>query len=247
MRLYIYYIISLSIIYSIGCQNKPASNNQTLADSAKASAQQIVPAAFKKGGDITDEDGNVYHTIIIGKQVWMAENLKVTHYANGDEIPQVADDKRWRQLTAGAYCNYDNNIANADVYGRLYNWHTITDSRHIAPKGWHIPTDQEWRTLIAYLGGNAIAGSKLMAAGLNYWEQPNNTATNQSGFSAIPAGNRNNNGAYDNKGFSATWWTATGEQQADFATNYSVVNNRMAINEDVDDRVCGLSIRCIKD
>jgi uncharacterized protein (TIGR02145 family) len=101
---------------------------------------------------VTDIDGNVYQTVTIGAQVWMAENLKVTHYRNGDPIPNVTDTAAWEGLSTGAYCEYDNDINNVATYGRLYNWYAVDDSRGLAPEGWHVPSDDEWKQLEMYLG-----------------------------------------------------------------------------------------------
>jgi uncharacterized protein (TIGR02145 family) len=139
---------------------------------------------------VTDYDGNVYQTVTIGSQVWMKENLKTTHYRNGDAIPNVTDTTSWNHLTMGAYCNYDTNASYVPVYGRLYNWYAITDGRNICPLGWHIPSDTEWTTLITYLGGESIAGGKMKEAGTAHWASPNTGATNSSGFTALPAGIR---------------------------------------------------------
>ena len=92
---------------------------------------------------MTDQDGNVYETVKIGNQWWMAENLKVTQYRNGDAIPNVTDADQWSSLTAGAYCGYENNLGNVSTYGCLYNWYAVNDSRNIAPSGWQVPTDAE--------------------------------------------------------------------------------------------------------
>jgi uncharacterized protein (TIGR02145 family) len=106
-------------------------------------------------GSMTDQEGNSYKTIVIGTQTWMAENLKTTRYRNGDLIPFVTDMKQWINLASGAYCWYNNEIIYKSTYGALYNWYTVNDSRNIAPAGWHIPDDDEWLTLINYLGDGA--------------------------------------------------------------------------------------------
>jgi len=141
-------------------------------------------------GSVTDIDGNVYQTVKIGNQWWMMENLKVTSYRNGEAIPNVTDTTEWYNLTTGAYCYYDNDAYNTTIYGRLYNWYSINDSRSIAPTGWHVPTDEEWTTVINYLGGESVAGGKLKENGTTHWTSPNNGATNESGFSALPGGYR---------------------------------------------------------
>ena len=245
MRLYIYYIVCLALIYGTGCQNQtPGNNRDSIVIEKKDTTLLPIP---KTGEVVTDADGNVYHTIIIGKQVWMAENLKVLHYNNGDAIPEVKDDKAWRELNTGAYCIYDNQKANAKIHGLLYNWHAVSDARKLAPKGWHIPSDAEWKTLIASIGDNTIAGSKLKATGSTYWEVPNTSSNNTSGFSALPSGNRNNNGTCENAGFSAGWWSTTSELQADFASSYSITADNAGIKADVDDRRYGMSVRCVRD
>ena len=112
----------------------------------------------KKTGTVKDIDGNTYKTIQIGSQVWMAENLKVTHYRNGDSIDNIPDFDTWNAATKGAWCYY----ANADyldaAYGKLYNWYAVNDSRGLCPTGWHVPSYDEWVTLANYLGGGAVAG-----------------------------------------------------------------------------------------
>ena len=109
-------------------------------------------------GTVTDIDGNTYVTVKIGEQWWMAENLKVTHYRNGDSIPNITADIQWAALDTGAWCSYDNNPDNVNHYGRLYNWYAVTDSRNIAPAGWHVATNDEWIALITILGGEITAG-----------------------------------------------------------------------------------------
>lgn len=102
-------------------------------------------------GTMTDQDGNTYKTITIGSQTWMAENLRVTHFRNGDPIPNVTDNDTWHNLTSSAYCWYNNDISNKDIYGALYNWYAVTDSRNIAPAGWHVPTSDDMQELVDYL------------------------------------------------------------------------------------------------
>ncbi|MEW5925574.1 MAG: FISUMP domain-containing protein, partial [Candidatus Zixiibacteriota bacterium] len=154
------------------------------------------PACAETTGTATDIDGNVYHTIKIGSQWWMVENLRVTHYKNGDPIPNVTDNAEWGGLTTGAYCDYSNNACYADAFGRLYNWHAVSDERDIAPDGWHVPSDAEWQILIDYLGGSAVAGGKMKEAGFGHWTAPNTGATNECGFTGLPAGSRDDDGYF---------------------------------------------------
>ncbi|MBL0287321.1 MAG: fibrobacter succinogenes major paralogous domain-containing protein [Bacteroidetes bacterium] len=117
-------------------------------------------------------------------QIWMAENLKTTLYNDGTLIPNVTNSDEWSKLTTGAYCYYDNNYSNNAIYGKLYNWYAVGTGK-LVPKGWHVPTDAEWETLITYLGGEDIAGRKMKST--NYWKSPNVGASNSSGFNGLPA------------------------------------------------------------
>jgi len=134
----------------------------------------------------TDYDGNVYHTVTIGTQIWMVENLKTTHYRNGDPIPNVPDNTQWSNLTTSAYCNYNNDANNAKTYGLLYNWYAAINSLNICPVGWHVPSANEWKKLETYMGGVGVAGGKMKEAGTTHWISPNTKAGNSSGFSGLP-------------------------------------------------------------
>jgi uncharacterized protein (TIGR02145 family) len=149
--------------------------------------------------DIKDADGNVYTSVTIGTQVWMVENLKTTKYSDGTTIPNATDYIDGTNLTVGAYCWYDNDIANKTPYGGLYNWYAVNTNK-ICPTGWHLPSDSELATLATFLGGEAIAGSKLKEAGTTHWIDPNIGATNESGFTALPGGVCYDNGQFGNLG-----------------------------------------------
>ena len=168
---------------------------------------------------VTDIDGNVYNIVEIGNQWWMAENLKVTHYRNGEAISNVVDSVSWTNLSTEAWCSYDNDIGNKATYGLLYNWYAVGDSRQIAPKGWHVPTDEEWKELEMFLGMSQSAadssgyrgtdeGSKLKS--VSGWESDGNE-TNESGFTALPSGYRSGNtgGFYGISCCIAYFWTST--------------------------------------
>ena len=161
------------------------------------------------GGTVTDIDGNLYYAVIIGSQCWMAENLKTTKYRNGDAIPNVTDNTTWSALITGALCNYNNDANNMTTYGRLYNWYAVSDSRNIAPVGWHVPTDVELTTLTDYLGGLSIAGNKLKEPGTTHWASPNTGAVNETGFTALPGGYRVSSGSFSNLGNNGYWWSST--------------------------------------
>ncbi len=201
---------------------------------------------FPSGETVTDIDGNVYNTVVIGKQVWMVENLKVTKYRNGDPIPNVKDDLEWKNTNIGAYCDYNNKPSNSEIYGRLYNWHAVSDSRGLAPKDWHIPTEADWQVLVDYLGGNDDAGGKLKEAGTTHWGNPNTGANNKSGFSALPAGYRNYEGIFSDLGYDASWWTSS-DQYMRYAWYRSLTYSSAGISNHYFHRELGFSVRCIRD
>lgn len=197
---------------------------------------------------ITDIDGNVYHTVTIGSQVWLKENLKVTRYRNGDSIPIVSSNTAWGNLTTGACCSFDNSITYLNTYGRLYNWFAIADSRKIAPAGWHVPTLAELHTLSLYLGGSsAMAGGKLKEAGLAHWLNPNGDATNSTGFTALPGGRRDVN-TFFGLGSDGYWWTSSSSVFSSDEASYYTMNYFIGYLAELDfNKKTGLSVRLIKD
>jgi len=198
-------------------------------------------------GTVIDQDGNVYHTIIIGTQVWTVENLRTTKYRNGESIASVNDDTKWYSLSTGGWCNYNNDPANSTTYGMLYNWYAGNDSRGIAPKGWHIPSDNEWTILINYLaGGERAAGGKLKEAGLTHWLKPNIDATNKTGFTALPAGYRNFTGTFLGIGFAEYLWSSD-EEDTDDAICRSIYCNSSDVEKSSFYKTVGISVRCVKD
>ncbi|MBU1632969.1 hypothetical protein KJ762_00470 [bacterium] len=195
---------------------------------------------------VTDVDGNIYRIIQIGNQCWTAENLKVTHYRNGDVIPNVSDNTEWENLTTGAYCNYDNDTSNVATYGRLYNWYTVNDSRNIAPEGWHVPTDAEWQTLVDYLGGDAIAGGEMKETGTTHWHSPNTGATNESGFAALPGGFPYHDGTFHGMGTNATFWSSI-EYGRYTAWSRDLFYDYSNVGRGYDGKQGGFSVRCVRD
>jgi len=196
---------------------------------------------------VTDIDGNVYNTITIGTQVWMKENLKTVHYKNGDAIPTGLDDAQWVATTSGACAIYEDNSANNTAYGKLYNWYAVVDPRKIAPAGWHVPTETEWTTLTTFLGGSTIAGGKIKEAGLTHWNSPNTGATNSSGFTGLPGGDRYPIPSYGNIGIFGYWWSTTETFVDDKAELLGVSIYSEQANIYADKKIWGLSVRCIKD
>ncbi|MBA7540885.1 hypothetical protein ES705_33188 [subsurface metagenome] len=196
---------------------------------------------------VTDYDGNVYDTVTIGAQMWMKENLKVTHYRNGETIPNFTDNTTWGDLLTGGRCYYNNDsAANASVYGALYNWFTVNDSRNLCPIGWHVPTEAEWTTLSDYLGGDSVAGGKMKEIGAAHWTGVNYGATNESGFTALPGGYRpHDDGIYEAIGEAGYWWSAT-EYNANSAWDRNVNTGSAAIYPYYNDgKGYGFSVRCL--
>ena len=198
---------------------------------------------------VKDIDGNAYHMVTIGAQVWLVENLKTTKYRNGDAIPEVTVDSLWNKqsvTSTGAYCNYNNDGANPAVYGHLYNWYAVTDSRGLAPAGWHVASKAEWDTLTAHLGGDSLAGGTLKETGTAHWQYPNTGATNMTGFTALPGGFRMYSGKSEMIGTFGIWWTST--LADDFsALNCGMFNDNAGALISVNRKANGFSIRCIRD
>jgi uncharacterized protein (TIGR02145 family) len=218
---------------------------------------EVYRNAYNKGDEISvrclkdeevvnDIDGNSYNTVKIGNQIWMKENLKTTHYNNGDPIPNVSNNGEWNSLTTGARCYYNNDsAANTGTYGGMYNFFAVEDNRQLCPTGWHVPTDSEWTILTDYLGGESIAGVKLKEAGTAHWTSPNTDATNESGFTGLPGGYRNWLGSFYDIGGNGTWRTST-EISSDLAWARSIYYNSSNVSRGDNYKKGGFSVRCIK-
>jgi uncharacterized protein (TIGR02145 family) len=197
---------------------------------------------------IMDASGNSYATIVIGTQEWMAENLRTTVYANGDPIASPASDQ-FLGINSGAWTHYDNNIQYEFPYGKLYNWFAVNDPRNVCPTGWHVPSQQEYYTLINYLGGPTVAGGKLKSNNREFWESPNLNATNESGFSSLPGGylgSDSNGASFNAEGNRGFWWSST---DGGFYGPYYIFmayDSSMARSGDMG-RNYGCCIRCLKD
>ncbi len=177
----------------------------------------------KQATTVTDIDGNVYHSVRIGTQVWMVENLKTTRYRNGDTISNLITKKDWwRKLNSGAYCL--NNKVSED-YGALYNWFAVADSRNISPVGWHVPTVAEWIIL--------VEGLKIKEAGT-------------VNFNNIPGGYRKYNGRFVNFGYYGYWWAAA-EHSTTFELGRYVYYDNGYVVRGGDCKFFGFSVRCVKD
>ncbi len=239
-RILIYQAAVMGVLFmtAISCKKSDDTNNQS------------------PGGTITDHDGNVYHAVTIGTQVWMLENLKTTTYLNGDSIPDVKGNTQWFALSSGAQCSYANDTANATKYGRLYNYYAVADSRKIAPIGWHVATDAEWTTLKTYMAGNlGNSGSfaKSIAAQTDWVSSAialsvgnDLTKNNSSGFNALPGGFRWDNGSYGNIGSITYWWSAT-ESGSGSAFLRLLYSDSVDEHRASDMKSLGLSVRCVRD
>ena len=199
---------------------------------------------------VTDMDGNIYHTITIGTQVWMVENLRVTKYNDGVSIPNVTSGYDWGGLTTPAYCWYDNHLANKNSYGAMYNWHAV-NSNKLAPQGWHIPSNDEWAVLTDYLGGLSASSNKLKESGSWHWGELNTGATNESKFTALPGGYRSfSDGVFFSKGSNCSFWSSTANNDLEA---WSRAITLYDANDSHDVQVVsnlknyGISVRCIKD
>ncbi|HPH81806.1 MAG TPA: FISUMP domain-containing protein [Flavobacteriales bacterium] len=198
-------------------------------------------------GSVSDIDGNLYSTVLIGDQWWMAENLKTIHFADGTLIPNITESLTWSQLSSPAWCNYNNSILYGSIYGKLYNWFTVADPRNVCPDGWHVPSDTEWTLLTDYLGGFSTAGGKMKA--ITGWNAPNTGANNESLFTGLPGGYIQvigNFSTFLHIVYSGMWWS-----NSEFSLSEAWYRN-LVFNYDVaaynnTNKKNGFSVRCIKD
>lgn len=204
---------------------------------------------------VTDIDGNVYQTVKIGNQLWMAESLKVSHYRNGDTIPHVTDGNIWINLTTDGYCDYDNNDTFVATYGRLYNWYSVIDPRGLAPIGWHVPTDGEWKELEMYLGMSqpdvdaeeqwrgTDEGTKMKTT--SGWNE-NGNGSNSSGFSALPGGLRGISSNFYQMGNFAFFWSSSAYDD-DYVYYRALRCVSSQVRRKLSTKIRGFSVRCVKD
>jgi uncharacterized protein (TIGR02145 family) len=230
MKTIYYYTVAafamLTIIFSMGCQK----------------ASQVAPVVDTTL--VTDVDGNVYHTVKIGTQTWMTESLKTVHYRNGDPVTFVTGTTNWETQTIGAYCNYNDSVANGVTYGHLYNNAVVTDPRNIAPVGWHVPIIHDTQILEQYLGGQYAAGAKLKETGTAHWDLPNTAADNSTGFNGLGAGIRFN--GYTAKKIWGIFWVIPSVQYADYSGLGLSNTTASCLHSFLYDPKPGYSIRCIK-
>ena len=206
----------------------------------------FTPVSAKKAGESAkDVDGNIYESVVIGTQTWLTENLKSTRYDDATEIKEIKDNGEWAKATAPGFCWYNNDAANKDEYGALYNWHVIKNG-NICPKGWHVPTDAEWTTLETFVGGSAQAALMLKEKGTQHWKSTSDAVGDTYNFSAIAAGFRNSDGNFTYQLSDCCFWTATPSTPT-YAHNRSFSYYDKGINSRDIQRTNGYSIRCVKD
>ena len=219
-----------------------------------------------------DQEGDAFTSVIIGSQEWMSENLSVASYTDGTPIPHITNPAELYLLTSGAWCWYNNDSATyAAIYGRLYNWYAVAGiynaesetnpslRKQLAPIGWHVPSDAEWSTMINFLDSTAAGGSNTpntvggmmktmgtIEAGTGLWFAPNEMASNESGFSAIPGGYRSNLGDYMFSGYYAKWWCSS-EIDSSLAWNRIVSSYYDSAIRDFNGKRYCLSVRCVRD
>ena len=248
-------------------------------DDEKSTAANIIVLLDTHGGmnpdltygTVSDIDGNAYVTIEIGTQVWMAENLKVSHYPDGTPITQISDEAEWNDMTPDvqAYCWYDNLTEYSDTSGALYTWAAAMNGelssdtvpsgvQGVCPDGWHLPSDAEWKILEMFLGmtqadvdnydwRGSDEGGQLKETGFSNWEFPNTGGSNTSGFTAVPGGFRSAKGLFYSVDQYAAFWSSKAEEEADNALYRTLHYDREQVYRQYNDMRLGLSVRCLKD
>lgn len=227
-------ILSLVALFTIalGCRKE------------NISGIQFIPSPWIVYGSVADKEGNTYKTLAIGNKTWMVENLKTTKYNDGTPIPVIPDATYWNSLESPACCWQENNIAYKVTYGLLYNWFVIATDK-LCPEGWHIPTDADWTELTDYLGGESGSAGKLKEAGIKHWNSPNNGATNETHFRALPGGNLNSaDSLFQNLHEIGYWWTSS-SFSSDLAVTRIMYDNSNDVEKYFYPKKNGFSVRCV--
>lgn len=229
-----------------------SGNNSTVMTDIPV-ADKTVTFSFT---ECKDGDNINYPVVVIGTQTWMAENLKTTKYNDGTPIPLITVDLTWAAATTGAYSDYSNTPSNSTTYGRLYNWYSVDNNadtkvasnggKNVCPVGWHVPSDAEWTTLTTDLGGISVAGGKLKETGTTHWASSNTGATNETGFTTLPGGEREFDGTFWLIGFNGYWWSST--QSSTSEAWYRVIYySGSSVGRNSNGKQAGLSVRCLRD
>ncbi len=194
---------------------------------------------------LVDIDGNVYNVIDVDGTCWIASNLKVSRFTNGDSIPLETEGSSWIQLNTPAQCYYDNDSVNLNIYGRLYNGYSVIDSRGLCPTGWKVPHDSDWVNMAKFLGGESVAGDKLKT--LDLWYGPGTPATDEIGFSAKPGGSRiiQGNGSFGSLTNMGNWWSSK-ENGSDVLVNRQITYANSNLAQASNSKKVGFSVRCIR-
>ena len=217
------------------------------------------PVIEPVNGDVVkDVDGNEYHTVIIGSQTWMTENLRTTHYHDSTSIQLITDSAKWGISEIAGFCWYNNDfVANKSSFGALYNWYAVNSGK-LAPRGWHVATATEWLTL-ENIVSSYISTSKTLAkvlASNNLWCQSLNSGTvgnysainNSSLFTALPGGYRINYiSSFSKMDSLGAWWTSTLSDSLRYAISMSIRFDQNSIDRRAYAKWCGFSVRCVKD
>ena len=218
-----------------------------LIASSRSIADKNRSSSLENKATVEDIDGNNYSTIKIGAQVWMVENLATTKYRDGTSIFSVGDDNRWSVIASGAYCRPALESSRViEGYGLLYNFHAVSDCRGLCPDGWRVPTADDWRELIEYLGGVEVAGGKMKTTISGIWTVKVPGTNNESGFSALPAGGRGRLGGAGDVGDYATWWSSTLHDSL-YSWHWGLHPDKHNIRANPGHVQSGFSVRCIKD
>ncbi len=230
IRHFLLLVIGSVLMLAISCKKDNKDNNSNIPTT------------------VTDVDGNVYHTVVVGSQTWMVENLKTTKYRNGDLIGTTG--YYWKDLTSETLPKYqwayNGNETYVDLYGRLYTFYTATDSRGICPKGWHVPSSTEFSKLEQVVGGNTVAGGKFKETGTTHWKSPNTGATNSSGLNVLPSGYRDEYGTFYGLGWAAYIWTSS-EYNMNNGDARNIRYDNSISDYFPDYKKSGLCVRCLKD
>jgi len=243
---FILVMLGLLLVITVACKKKNPTGT-SLQAGCEGKSMALFNSALSYG-TMKDIDGNLYMTITIGSQTWMAENLRTTKYRDGTPIYTETGLTAWPALQTGACCTY-NNTENCDsvaTYGRLYNFYAVSDQRNLAPLGWHVPTGEDWLILASFLGVRDSIAFKLKECGTIHWHPSTILATNSSGFTALPGGLRNETGSFTGKGVAGTWWSA--DMLLDNNANaFFIFNSDTGLDPVADTKSNGHSVRCVRD
>lgn len=219
--------------------------NTKYIDSAKLMINKLMPVD-EYDEEVNDVDCNLYKVVTIGKQNWMAENLRTTRFKDRTPVELIPDEKNWLTDSA-AFSWYENQVFDFKYpYGALYNWQAVNSGK-LCPKGWHVPTQEEWNVLINHLGGMQNAGIKMKMTGDEFWVAGNEKSNNASEFSALPAGMRDENGVFSGMGESAMWWTASESEEGGqaMAAGLNAKSGNVVLGSHK--RTNGFAVRCVED